>query len=58
MLCFRLSIDDSIKFLKNIKQGFTTNEDIYFLLPIFVGVNRLFIKVYSNQDVSSKRFKT
>ena len=55
-----MPIDDRIKFLKNIKQGFTANEDIYFLLPNFDGVNinRLFILVYSNQDVSSKRFKT
>ena len=53
-----MPIDDSIKFLKNTKQGFTANKDIYFLLPNFDGVNRLFILVYSNQDVSSKRFKT
>ena len=29
----------------------------YFLESIFLGVNRLFILVYSNQDVKFKRFK-
>ena len=35
-----------------------TNEYRYFLESMFVGVNRLFVFVYSNQDVSFKRFKT
>ena len=36
----------------------TTNEYRYFLESNFVGVNRLFVVVYTNQDVNSKRFKT
>ena len=36
----------------------TTNEYRYFLESNFIGVNRLFVLVYSNQDVDSKRFKT
>ena len=36
----------------------TTNEYRYFLESNFVGVNRLFVLVYSNQDANSKRFKT
>ena len=35
----------------------TTNEYRYFLESSFVGVNRLFVSVYSNQDSDSKRFK-
>ena len=35
----------------------TTNEYIYFLVLNFVGVNRLFVLVYSNEDNDSKRFK-
>ena len=35
-----------------------TNEYKYFLKSNFVGVNRLFVIVYSNQDANSKRFKT
>ena len=35
----------------------TTNEYRYFLKPNFLGVNRLFVLVYSNEDVDSKRFK-
>ena len=46
----------------NIKQKVgikkTTNEYRYFLKSNFVGVNRLFVKVYSNQDNDSKRLKT
>ena len=34
------------------------NEDRYFLESNFVGVNRLFVLVYSNQDDNAKRFKT
>ena len=30
----------------------------YFLESNFVGVNRLFVSVYSNKDADSKRFKT
>ena len=30
----------------------------YFLSSSFVGVNKLFFLVYSNQDADSKRFKT
>ena len=33
----------------------TKNEFKYFLEPNFVGVNRLFVLVYSNQDDPSKR---
>ena len=36
----------------------TTNEFRYFLKSDFVGVNRLFVLVYSNQDADCKRFKT
>ena len=35
----------------------TTNEYRYFRESSFVGVNRLFVLVYSNQDAASKRFK-
>ena len=35
----------------------TTNEYRYFLVSNFVGVNRLFILAYSDQDTSLKRFK-
>ena len=35
----------------------TTNEQRYFLGSNFVGFNRLFILVYSNQDPDSKKFK-
>ena len=35
-----------------------TNEYKYFLKSIFVGVNRLFVLVYPNQNENSKRFKT
>ena len=34
-----------------------TNEFKYFLESNFVGVNRLFVSVYSNEDDASKRFK-
>ena len=37
---------------------FTTNEFRYFLKSNFVGVNRLFVLVYLNQDDDSVRFKT
>ena len=36
----------------------TKNEYRYFLESNVVGVNRLFVLVYSNQDPDSKRFKT
>ena len=36
----------------------TTNEYRHFLESNFVGVIRLFVLVYSNQDADSKRFKT
>ena len=35
----------------------TANEYRYFLESNFVGVNRLFVLVYSNEDADSKRFK-
>ena len=35
----------------------TTNELRYFLESNFVGVNRLFVLVYSNHDNNAKRFK-
>ena len=35
----------------------TTNEYKYFLESNFVGVNRLFVLVYSNQNNDSKRFQ-
>ena len=35
----------------------TTNKYRYFLEPNFVGVNRLLVLVYSNQDNNIKRFK-
>ena len=35
-----------------------TNEYRYFIEPNFVGVNRLFVLVYSNQGDNAKRFKT
>ena len=34
------------------------NEYIYFLESNFVGVDRLFVLVYSNQDSNSRSFKT
>ena len=36
----------------------TTNEYRYFLESNFVGVYRLFVLVYSNQDDNAKRIKT
>ena len=36
----------------------TTNEYRYFLESNFVGINRLFVLVYTNQDGASKIFKT
>ena len=35
-----------------------TNEYIYFHKSNFVGVNKLFVLVYSNQNADPKRFKT
>ena len=35
----------------------TTNEYRYFLESDFVGVSRLFVLVYSNQDDNAKRYK-
>ena len=35
-----------------------TNEYRYFLELNTVGVNRLFVLIYLNQDANSKRFKT
>ena len=35
----------------------TINEFRYFLVLSFVGVNRLFVLVYSNEDAACKRFK-
>ena len=35
----------------------TANEFRYFLESNFVGVNRLFVLVYSNHDNNAKRFK-
>ena len=44
----------------NIKQKMKTKRKkrIYFLESNFVGVNRLFVLVYSNPDVNSKKLKT
>ena len=36
----------------------TANEYRYFLKPNFVGVNRLFVLVYTNEYDNAKRFKT
>ena len=36
----------------------TTNEYRHFLESNFVGVNRLFVLIYSNQDDNAKRFKS
>ena len=36
----------------------TTNEYRYFLESCFLGLNRLFVLVYSNQDNNAKRFKS
>ena len=36
----------------------TANEYRYFLQSNLVGVNRLFVAYFSNQDTDSKRFKT
>ena len=36
----------------------TTNEYRYFLQPYFVGLNRLFALVYSNQDNNAETFET
>ena len=36
----------------------STNEYGYFLKSNFVGVNRLFALIYSNEDENAKRFKT
>ena len=45
----------------NIKQNVriknTTNEYRYFLESNFVGVHRLLVLVYLNEDAASKRFK-
>ena len=35
----------------------TTNEFRYFLESNFVGVNRLFVLIYTNQDAASRKFK-
>ena len=34
------------------------NEFRYFLESNFVGVNRLFVLIYSNEDTATKRFKS
>ena len=44
---YKLAIDNKI----------TTNKFRFFLESNFVGVNRLFVLVYSNEDTASKRFK-
>ena len=36
----------------------TANEYRYFLESDFVGVNRLFLLAYSNQDANAKKFNT
>ena len=36
----------------------TTNGYRFFLISNFVGVNRLFVLIYLNQDANSNRFKT
>ena len=35
----------------------TTNEYRYFLESNFVGVNKLFVLIYSNHDYDAKRYK-
>ena len=35
----------------------TKNKNRYFFESIFVGIDRFFVLVYSNEDVVSKRFK-
>ena len=45
-----------LEWIKSNKNS--TNECTYFLESNFVGVNRLFVLVYSNQDANSKRFKS
>ena len=42
----------------NSENKITTKEYRYYLESTFVGVNRLFFLVCSNQDPDSKRFKT
>ena len=44
--------------IKTKRENKNTTNDIYnFLESNFVGVNRLFVLVYSNQDADFKRFK-
>ena len=44
--------------IKKSEKRIATNEYRCFLEPNIVGVNRLFVIVYSNQDDSSKRFRS
>ena len=48
-----MNIKQKLRIKKN-----TTNEYRYFLKSNFVGVNRLFVLVYANEDDDFKRFKT
>ena len=41
----------------NIKQN-TTNEYRYFFESNFVGVNKLFVLLYTNEDEYARRFKS
>ena len=61
-----LSAKDNQKLSKLLSKGFersvyrneyTKNKNRYFFESIFVGIDRFFVLVYSNEDVVSKRFK-
>ena len=43
--------------IKKSKNKKTANEYRYFLKSNFVGVNRLLVLIYSNDDDNAKRFK-
>ena len=59
VLVVTLSARYNQKLSKLLSKGFerSTNEYRYFLESNFVGVNRLFVLVFSSQDNNSKRFK-
>ena len=46
------------KYKTKRKKKTTTNEYRYYLEPNFVGINRLFVLDYTNQNNDSKTFKT
>ena len=43
---------------QKVRKQYTTNEYGYFLESQFVGINRLFVLVYSNQENNAKRYKS